>query len=198
MKQLLWSTAAAWVMALAPPVFAGPVPGVDVVALDESGHLSLNGLGVAVAGQMLADTGPGGLPAALTYTLRLPLGPALSQPVLGDVLVLDADGTVSDILRFNADFSMLLYSLIDAAGPAQAADTGLPTGLYANLARIAEGQLYVPRPGDPGYAINQATGLALAYDIASDVHSVPEPGSAALCLAGLAAAGLGSKRRQLA
>jgi hypothetical protein len=64
---------------LLPPLFGGgviPIPGV-----------------------LMPDTGPGGLTSALAFTAH-PLARAFPE---GDVVLMDANGDVSDILRFNPE-----------------------------------------------------------------------------------------------
>ena len=56
---------------------------VDVLAFQENGPISLNGLGVAVLGQMQADPGPGGLlPVAPWRSRRCCLSPIMLKGTL--------------------------------------------------------------------------------------------------------------------
>lgn len=184
MKLIALALAASLFIA-APRASAVDALAVDVLTFQDNGPITLNGLGIAVLGQMEADPGPGGLPSALTFTLNLPLGPALSQPVVGDLRLLEPGGAVADIVRFNPGMSMVFYSTAKPGVPPRLADTGLPAALYANTAQVFEGQMYLPGPGDPGFALNLASGRPLAY-LAVNTAPVPEPATLPMLLAGVA------------
>jgi hypothetical protein len=133
------------------------------------------------------DPGPGGLPAALTYSLLAP-----PSVVAGDWLILEPGGGLSDLIRFNAagtggdpgyPASVVFYS--DAAdGSTYPVTSGIPTRIYSNVIAIPEvslgngtdGVVYTPTAGQPGFV----AGFTVTYTI---VSTVPEPGS--LVLGGL-------------
>lgn len=168
-----------------------------LITLNETGQGSLLFPGAApvpTAGALIADPGPGGLAAALTYNLLGPPG-----LVAGDLIVLDPDNvTVSDILRFNPagsggnpgyPASVVVYSL---PGGGDLADTGFPTARYTNLARVLEVNgvaEYTPDAGQPGFV----PGFSVTYRLISDANAVPAP--AGLILAGLGLPALGLVRR---
>jgi hypothetical protein len=132
------------------------------------------------------DPGPGGLANALTYGLLNPPG-----LVAGDLLLFEpgSPGVLSDVIRFNTDQnggSLVFYS-DNLDGTDSLADTGFPTGFYANTFSAIEvgpegnnGFSYTPGVGEPGFV----TGAAgpVTYVIISEV---PEPGILALCGVGL-------------
>ena len=79
----------------------------------------------------MSDTGPGGLTSALAFTAH-PLARAFPE---GDVVLMDANGDVSDILRFNPETNpgpgapqLIFFYSNDNRG--LLADTGLPSSMY--------------------------------------------------------------------
>src|SRR5207302_10295436 len=82
---------------------------------------------IPLPGPLTSDPGPGGLASALTFTAH----PLVNPFPEGDVVLLDASGHVSDILRFNLATSsssglaqLIFFYSNDHAG--LLADTGLP------------------------------------------------------------------------
>jgi hypothetical protein len=76
------------------------VPSVPTFSFHENGQGQLelpNGVVIPFPGTLTADPGPGGLTSALTFTAH----PQLDPFPVGDVVLLNASGHVSDILRFN-------------------------------------------------------------------------------------------------
>jgi hypothetical protein len=155
-----------------------------------------NGFMIPLPGVLASDLGPGGLSSALTFTAH----PAEENFVVGDVLILDGNGKVSDVLRFNPDpgpgpglISPILFYSNDSAG--LLADTGLPTAFYANNLSISENQsgftIYTPIAGQPGF--EPALG---ALPVTYQIFSTPDPDST-LSLFGVALCAIGLLRRKL-
>jgi hypothetical protein len=165
--------------------------------IDENGNGLLNG-GFHPGFQLL-DPGPGGLPNALTYTTPGGL-------VVGDLLLHEPGSGESDLVRWNANGTLVFYS--DSSNidtnpfthlpQFDLADIGLPGQAYPNGFSVTEiglfgaayiedptttsnGYVYVPLVGQPGYDTtnpnNQPT-----YIIISDI---PEPSTLALLILGM-------------
>ena len=93
---------------------------------DGQGKLELpGGVVIPFPGVLKTDTGPGGLTSALAFTAH-----PLAKPFpFGDVVLQDASGHVSDILRFdeaNLDGSQLIFFYSNDHG-GLLADNGLPS-----------------------------------------------------------------------
>lgn len=167
------------------------------VAEDGTGSLVFGaGPSIPTAGVPGQDPGPGGLSNALIFNLLNP--PSLVQ---GDVRMLDANGDLSDLIRFvdgsaaaGQPFALIFYSDLDAIGGLPA-DTGFPFALFTNVLTFNEiggGLTYTPLPGNPGFV----DGFNVTYRIISDDGvSVPEPASAALVAVGALGMLFVSRRR---
>jgi hypothetical protein len=130
---------------------------------------------------VVADAGPGGLPAVLTYDLLNP--PGLTP---GDLLLLDpGTNMLSDVVRFNPTGapanpnggSLAFYSISLDGFDSQADTLAPPSALYPNQLSLTEsrigtnvGIIYTPTAGQPGF-VTGAGGPA-TYTIISDT---PEP-----------------------
>lgn len=179
-------------------LYAVPVNPTFTFLENGQGKLELpNGFVIPLPGVLASDPGPGGLSSALTFTAH----PQELNFVVGDVLILDGNGKVSDVLRFNPDpgpgpglTSPILFYSNDFAG-GLLADTGLPTAFYANNSTISENQsgltIYTPIAGQPGF--EPAPG---ALPVTYQILSTPDPGST-MSLFGVALCGIGLLRRKL-
>lgn len=172
---LLGSVVLSLVLAIVVPAQAGPL-----IQVDEFG----NGRGTIGPGFLSTDPGPNGRAGALTYSLPF-------AGVQGDVGIGSPsdESTIrfnSDIVRFNGDGTLIIYS--DPFGGLDApADisTGL-TALYTNLVALTEvgtegsdGVIYTPVAGQPGFDPSGPT-----YVIVSDGR-IPEPSTLFLLMSGL-------------
>ena len=170
------------------------VPSLPTFSFHENGNgqlelpLLFGGGVITLTGTLTSDPGPGGLASALTFTAH----PQLNPFPVGDVVLLDAGGHVSDIVRFNpaTPSSFGLTQLIffysnDHDG--LLADTGLPSGMYDNTVTIQESQsgptTYIPTAGQPGLSTDSFLGDSFL------IFSTPDTGSTLLML-GAATAGL--------
>ena len=177
-------------------------PPVPVLAtIDEMGNGSFTSpvLGNASSPGFLApDPGPGGLASALTYSLG-----ATPLVVVGDLILQEPGGGISDVIRFNLDVTLgptlVFYSEL---GGGALADTGFPTAFHTNtvtetetvLAGGATGFLYTPTSNQPGFI----PGAAVTYNIISDAATIPEPGTLSLLLLGTLTTSAGFLRRRRA
>jgi hypothetical protein len=121
----------------------------------------------------------------------------------GDVSIADADGTVSDIIRFDGQGHLFFFSDFSVAEPPiSLADVGIPgpnafaPTLYYNEMTLPSGADglwgYTPTIGgnDPG-----GTTAPVIYDFISDI---PEPGVLPLTACGLGILGFVQRRRKMA
>jgi len=167
------------------------VPSLPTFSFDENGQGQLelpNGVVIPFPGALTTDSGPGGLASALTFTAH----PLLNPFPEGDVMLLDASGHVSDILRFNpattssSGLTQLIFFYSNDHG-GLLADTGLPSLMYDNRVTIQESQsgptIYTPTAGQPGFSTDSPLGNSFR------IFSTPDTGSTLLML-GAAIAGL--------
>lgn len=172
------------------------------ITLHEDGQGSIqNTLGnlSPLSHSIASDPGPGGLASALTFDLFNPPG-----LVAGDLILLDAGGNISDIIRFNPAGtgspsylgSALFYSMAIPGG-GELAETGFPTLLYGNNLQIPENlagpTTYTPSSGQPGYVAGSLNLVSYVMFSAEGSSAVPDGGSSALlmgvALLGIAVAG---------
>jgi hypothetical protein len=155
--------------------------------LDESGHGAVIGAGsvlgydpfplttpyVGSAPIVTHDFFPGG-----GNTLRYAL--PVTDVTSGDLLITDAGGATSDLIRWEAGY-VFFYSL---AGGGTMADSIIPSNLQGNHVSVSEavlaggefGALWEPLPGQPGF-VPEAGTSTFGWNIISEV---PEPSSFAL------------------
>ncbi len=160
------------------------------------GQLELpNGFIIPFPGTLTADPGPGGLSSALAFTAH----PQVNPLVVGDVILLDASGHVSDILRFDPATSsasgltqLIFFYSNDNGG--LLADTGLPSLMLSNTFTIQENPfgptIYTPAAGQPGLSTDTPLGDSF------HIYSTPDTGSTLLMLSA-AVFGLAVVRRKV-
>jgi hypothetical protein len=168
-------------------------PSLPTFSFHENGNgqlelpLLFGGGVIPLPGTLMSDPGPGGLTSVLTFTAH----PQANPFPVGDVVLLDGSGQVSDILRFNpatsspSGFTQLIFFYSnDQAG--LLADTGLPSLMYDNTVTIQEIQAgpttYTPTAGQPGLSTDSPLGDSFL------IFSTPDTGSTLLML-GAAIAG---------
>ena len=153
------------------------------------------GIVIPFTGVLMSDPGPGGLSSALAFTAH-PLVRAFPE---GDVVLLNASGHVSDILRFDPETSpgpgspqLIFFYSNDHGG--LLADTRLPSSMFSNPVIIQENPsgptIYTPAPGQPGFSTDSPLGNSFR------IFSTPDTGSTLLML-GAAIAGLVFLRRKM-
>lgn len=143
---------------------------------------------IPIPGALISDPGPGGLANALAFTTH----PQVNPFPTGDVILLDASGHVSDILRFDAatgsaaPFTQLIFFYSNDPG-GLLADTGLPSLMQSNTVTIQENPfgptIYTPTAGQPGFSTDSPLGDSFR------IFSTPDTGSTFLML-GAVIAGL--------
>jgi len=142
---------------------------------------------IPLSGTLMSDPGPGGLLSALAFTAH----PQANPFPAGDVVLLDANGNVSDILRFDEATSspsgltqLIFFYSNDDRG--LLADTGLPSSMFTNTVTIQENPsgptIYTPTAGQPGFSSDSPLGDSFR------IFSTPDTGSTLLML-GAAIAG---------
>ena len=167
------------------------VPSLPTFSFHENGQGKLelpNGFVIPLPGALTSDPGPGGLLSALAFTAH----PILNPLVVGDVVLLDGSGHVSDILRFDTATSsasgltqLIFFYSNDHGG--LLADTGFPSLMFNNTVTIQENPsgstIYTPGEGQPGLSTDSPLGDSFR------IFSTPDTGSTLLML-GAATAGL--------
>ena len=167
------------------------VPSLPTFSFHENGNGKLelpNGVVIDFPGALTTDPGPGGLLSALAFTAH----PLVAPFPEGDVVLLDASGHVSDILRFDPETSpgpgspqLIFFYSNDHGG--LLADTGLPSQMFTNTVTIQENPsgptIYTPVAGQPGFSTDSPLGNSFR------IFSTPDTGSTVLML-GAATAGL--------
>jgi hypothetical protein len=169
-------------------------PSLPTFSFHENGNgqlelpLLFGGGVIPLPGTLMSDTGPGGLASALTFTAH----PLVNPFPEGDVVLLDAGGHVSDILRFNpatsssSSLTQLIFFYSNDHG-GLLADTGLPSLMSGNTITIQENPsgptIYTPVAGQPGFSTDSPLGDSFR------IFSTPDTGSTLLML-GAATAGL--------
>ena len=143
---------------------------------------------IPLTGVLMSDPGPGGLTSALAFTAHPLAAPGFPE---GDVVLQDASGHVSDILRFNPEENpgqgaaqLIFFYSNDHGG--LLADTGLPSLMYDNPVFIQENPsgptIYTPKAGQPGFSSDSPLGNSFR------IFSTPDTGSTLLMLGAAVAA----------
>jgi hypothetical protein len=168
-------------------------PSLPTFSFHENGNgllelpLVFGGGVIPLTGVLMSDTGPGGLTSALAFTAH----PQVNPFPEGDVVLLDASGHVSDILRFNPETNpgpgapqLIFFYSNDHGG--LLADTGLPSLMYDNPVFIQENlsgpTIYTPTEGQPGFSSDSPLGNSFR------IFSTPDTGSTLLMLGAAVAA----------
>jgi hypothetical protein len=163
---------------------AVPIP---TFSFHEDGHGNLQlpplfgGGVIPLTGTLMSDPGPGGLSSALAFTAH----PQVNPFPEGDVVLLDASGDVSDILRFDLEENpgpgsaqLIFFYSNDHRG--LLADTGLPSSMFSNTVTIQENPtgptIYTPLAGQPGFSTDSPLGNSFR------IFSTPDTGSTLLML----------------
>jgi len=168
-------------------------PSLPTFSFHENGNgklelpLIFGGGVIPLTGTLMSDTGPGGLTSALAFTAH----PQAAPFPEGDVVLLDASGHVSDILRFDLEkdpgpgLPQLIFFYSNDHG-ALLADTGLPSSMFSNTVIIQESSsgptIYKPTEGQPGFSSDSPLGDSFR------IFSTPDTGSTLLMLGAAVAA----------
>ena len=165
-------------------------PSLPTFSFHENGNgklelpLLFGGGVIPLTGVLMSDPGPGGLTSALAFTAH----PQVNPFPFGDVVLQDASGHVSDILRFdpaNPDGSQLIFFYSNDHG-GLLADTGLPSSMFSNPVIIQENAsgptIYTPTEGQPGFSSDSPLGNSFR------IFSTPDTGSTLLMLGAAVAA----------
>ncbi len=161
-----------------------------IITIDEFGNGDINGTPLASA--MAVDPFSG--MTTLSYTLPFPA-------IRGDIVLSDVAGTVSDILRFDGNFTLYVYSDMDLSEPNPSpADVGFPAAIQPSPVFATETG---SEPGlnglfgyNPGFTLPGGNSAGAIYNFISDPAPAPEPGSLALLAGGLGIFGFGLLRRK--
>jgi hypothetical protein len=166
------------------------VPSLPTFSFHENGQGKLElptGFVIPLPGALITDPEPGGLLSALAFTAH----PQVNPFPVGDVVLLDASGHVSDILRFDpatrsaSGLTQLIFFYSNDHG-GLLADTGLPSLMLSNTVTIQENPsnptIYTPGEGQPGLSTDSPLGDSFR------IFSTPDTGSTLLML-GAAIAG---------
>jgi hypothetical protein len=168
-------------------------PSLPTFSFHENGNgklelpLLFGGGVIPLTGVLMSDTGPGGLTSALAFTAH----PQVNPFPEGDVVLLDASGHVSDILRFDPETNpgpgspqLIFFYSNDHGG--LLADTGLPSSMFSNTVTIQENAsgptIYTPTEGQPGFSSDSPLGNSFR------IFSTPDTGSTLLMLGAAVAA----------
>ena len=142
---------------------------------------------IPIPGALMSDPGPGGLTSALAFTAH----PQAAPFPEGDVVLMDANGNVSDILRFDLEENpgpgsaqLIFFYSNDHRG--LLADTGLPSSRFSNTVIIQENPtgptIYTPTEGQPGFSSDSPLHNSFR------IFSTPDTGSTLLMLGAAVAA----------
>ena len=169
------------------------VPSLPTFSFHENGNGQLElpplfgGGVITLTGTLTSDPGPGGLASALAFTAH----PQMAPFPEGDVVLMDANGDVSDILRFDLEENpgpgspqLIFFYSNDHRG--LLADTGLPSSRFSNMVIIQENPTgpttYTPKAGQPGFSSDSPLGDSFR------IFSTPDAGSTLLMLGAAVAA----------
>lgn len=163
-----------------------------VITIDEFGNGDING--TPLASSLATDPFSG--MTTLSYTLPFPA-------IRGDIVLSDVAGTVSDIVRFDGNFTLYIYSDMDLSEPNPSpADVGFPAAILPAPVYTTETG---PEPGlnglfnyNPGTTLPGGNSAGAIYNLISDPAPTPEPGPLAFLAGGLGVFGFSLLRRKLA
>jgi hypothetical protein len=184
-KTLKHLFAASLAVAISSTALAQPVINIDETGVGTFG-------GAPLTSGTLLDTNSG--LTTLVYFLPFP-------GVAGDVALVDTSGVGSDVLRWDGNFHLFVFSdNSDVDSPTPIADVGLPAALLPLSSVLLEtgpeagpNGLFNYNPGFTGPGGNTA---GATYNFISDPAPVPEPGTLALFAGGLGVLSLPVRRRK--